>query len=111
MQLDELKGQAKAHKDGLATAFNPLREQIESLKNTFWENHREVIEAAAEKYIKHKVKERVTVEVNVTSSVSLAPYGFNRSFLQVKNAIERYCDYLENKERDNEKLKAIMDIS
>lgn len=62
--MNELSNKAKAHRDGLATAFDPLREQIESLKNHFWEKNREVIETSAQKHLVQKVKERVAVEVN-----------------------------------------------
>ena len=74
--MDELKGQVRAHRDGLATAFDPLREQVERLKNGFWEKNGDVIEAAAKTYIERKIKERVAVEASRISSRHLAPYHF-----------------------------------
>lgn len=64
LQLKELKDQTKAHRDGLAAAFDPLREEIESLKNSFWEKNREVIETTARRYVERRLEERVTVEVS-----------------------------------------------
>ena len=66
--MEELKDRARAQRDGLATAFDPLREKIEKLKNSFWEIHGDNIKAAAKKYVEKKVKERVAVEASHTSS-------------------------------------------
>ena len=57
-------GQAKTHRDALATAFDPLREQIEKLKNGFWENHGDTIRANIKNYVERKVKEKVAVEAS-----------------------------------------------
>jgi len=109
--LWELTTRANAHRDGLATAFDPLREQIESLKANFWEKNQKSIEDAMERYIVQKVKERVAIEVSHAPSVPFAPHGFNRSCLQVERAIKRYRDYAENNEQNNEDLKVVMNVS
>jgi hypothetical protein len=109
--MEELKGRARAHQDGLATAFDPLREDIERLKSSFWENNRKLVKAAAEKYVELKVKERVAVEVSYTSSRPLTPCRFNRNRLQVEKALKRYRASLAENEQNNQKLKAIMDVS
>lgn len=68
----ELTTKANAHRDGLATAFDPLCEQIESLKANFWEKNQKSIKDAMERYLLQKVRERVAVEVNHAPSVFLA---------------------------------------
>ncbi|KAF9650956.1 hypothetical protein BDM02DRAFT_1003302 [Thelephora ganbajun] len=89
--VEELKNQANAHRDGLKQAFDPLREQIERLKNNFWEKNGDVIEATAKKYVERKVKERVLVEV--------------------EKAIERYRDHIEKNEQRNQKLRDVVHAS
>ena len=71
--MGELEEQAKAHRDGLATAFDPLREQLERLKSDFWGKNGEVIKANARKYVERKVKEMVAVEASFTSSRPTGP--------------------------------------
>jgi len=105
-----LNGLARAHRDGLATAFDPLWEQIELLKKNFCEKNRGVVETIIKEYVERRVKERVTVEVNNTPR-PLTPHRLNRSYLQVENAIERYHDQVANNKRDNEKLKAVVNAS
>jgi len=61
-------------------------------------------------YVQRKVEERVTVEVNNTSR-PLTPHRFNRSCLQVENAIKNYRVHLGNNEQNNKKLKAIVNAS
>ena len=111
--MDELKGQARAHRDGLATAFDPLRDQIERLKNNFWQRNGDAIKATAKEYIQRKVKERVTVEVSNASTPSGSPplsiVLTGHTYLQVEKAIERYRDYIENNK--NRELKAVLDVS
>ena len=76
MQVEELKGRVKSHREGLENAFDPLREQIEKLKANFWEKNRKSIEATAMEYIKRTVKERVATEVSNVVSGPLVSGSF-----------------------------------
>lgn len=89
--VSKLKVQVKEHRDGMASAFNPLRDQIKHYQETFWEKNGEVIEAAARGYIERRVNERVRIEVD--------------------KALEVYRDYVANHEKNNEGLMNIMAVS
>jgi len=109
--VEELKGQVRAHRGGLATAFDPLREQVERLKGSFWERNGDVVEAAAKRYIERRIKERVTVEASRTSLIYRAPCHLNRKYLQVEKEIERYRHHLANDGQNNQLLKVAMEVS
>jgi len=83
--LDDLKSRARTHRDGLKTAFDPLRDQIETLKAGFWAKNRERLKAITTNYIQQKIKDRVIVEVS--------------------KQIKRYTAYLENNETDSVELE------
>ena len=70
--MAELTSKAKAHRDGLQTAFDPLYGQIESLKANFWKKNSKAIQDVMERYLVEEVKQRVDVEVNYAPSVFLA---------------------------------------
>ena len=109
--MEELKGRIKAHRDGLATAFDPLKEQVERLKSGFWEKNGDSVEAAAKRYIERKIKERVPVEASRNSSRHLVPCHFNTKYLQVEKAIESYRHHVANNEQNNQRLKVTLEVS
>ena len=104
-------GQAKTHRDALTTAFDPLREQIEKLKNGFWDNHGDTIQANIKNYVERKVKEKVAVEASLPALRPLTTRHPNRMRLQVEKAIEHYRDHLANNEQRNKGLLTTMGVS
>ena len=109
--MEELRGKTKAHRDGLAATLGPLQEQIKMFKSSFWERNQEAIEAFVKECVEHKLQGRVVAEASNGPSTPLAPRRFNRPHLQIKKAVQPYCEYLEVNEENNERLKTAMDIS
>jgi hypothetical protein len=62
---------ANAHREGLKTALDPLREHLDQMKAGFWVKNREILEARVRKYVKEKIKDRVLVEVTRSPPRSL----------------------------------------
>jgi len=89
--VNDFKAQAKVHRDGLKTAFDPLRDQLNELKAGFWPKNRERLEAVIRGYVQKKVKDRVKVEV--------------------EKQLERYVAYVKNQETDNKALKEASKVS
>ena len=88
-----------------------ISEQIEKLKANFWEKNHKSIEATATEYIKWKVKKMVAADVSNFVSRSLSPGRFSNLCLQVKRLHKRYREYVENNDRANQGLRAVMDVS
>jgi len=97
------------HRDGLKTAFDPLREQLEQVKATFWEKHGEKLEAGARTYIQQKIKDRVQVEASRSSTAT--PRHSDNMCAQVKKQLRRYAAYLENNKANNRELKEVAETS
>ena len=62
---------ANAHREGLKTALDPLREQLDQMKAGFWDKNREILEASVRKYVKEKIKDRILAEVTRSPPRSL----------------------------------------
>jgi hypothetical protein len=62
---------ANAQREGLKTALDPLREQLDQMKAGFWVKNREILEASVRKYVKEKIKGRVLAEVTKSPPRSL----------------------------------------
>ena len=101
----------RAHRDGLATAFEPLREQIKLLKRTFWEKNHEAIEVFVRESVQRKLEERVATEASDATSTPPALYRFDRPHLQIEKVIKRYRDYENMNEQNNAGLKATIELS
>ena len=109
--MEELRGETKAHRDGLAATLGPLQEQIKLLKSGFWERNHEAIEAIVKECVEHKIQARVVAEASNRPSIPLAPRRYNRPHLQIEKAIQPYRDYLEMNEQNNQKLRTTMEMS
>ncbi|KAF9783715.1 hypothetical protein BJ322DRAFT_1109564 [Thelephora terrestris] len=89
--VKELGARAKVHKEGLKTAFDPLREQIAELKAGFWTKNRDALEGVVRKYVEQKLQDRVRAEV--------------------KKQLERYIKYLKDNEVNTGKLEEASKVS
>jgi len=89
--LNDLRARTKAHRDGLKTAFDPLREQIEQAKANFWAKNGGRLEDIIREYVQQKIKDRVRVEVN--------------------KQLRHYVAYVKDRETNNMGLKQASDIS
>lgn len=109
MQLEDLKKRASAHKDGLETAFDPLRADLDELKTGFWAKNREKVEARARDYIAKVTKEKVIAEASGPST-TIARRA-NDTSVQINKQLKYYMDYALNEGTENRKLEEITEIS